>query len=981
MKPKKSAQKKTRNEKVESRTVQEALFPLVGIGASAGGLEAFEKFFPQLPTNIGMAFILVPHLDPGHASMMTDLLRRATKLEVKEAEDGEKVLPNHIYVIPPNKEMAIKQRTLNLGPLQRTQGVRMPIDAFLRSLAEDAGEMAIGIILSGTGTDGTLGIRAIRGAGGTVMAQTPSSAKYPGMPQSAVQTGLVDFVLPPDKMPSQLMSLSKQMGRQTKLPATREDRLRKILGLVRAQTGCDFSFYKKTTVNRRAEKRMNLHGLGTHSAYLNFLQEHPEEVSLLFKEMLIGVTHFFRDPEAFQALGKRVLKYLQDHPKAAGFRVWVPACSTGEEAYSIAMLIMECLDESKRDIKIQVFGTDIDPEAINFARNGIYAENISADVNPDRLKRFFVREENGLRVKKEIREAIVFAVQDVTKDPPFTKLDLLSCRNLLIYLELELQNRLLPMFHYSLNPGGLLFLGTAETNGKHADLFGVNDKKWRIYETKGKLAPVYEEEWRGFPWAEVQPPLVMGAEPQKTKEMDIASAAQKALLETFAPASVIVNAKGEILYIHGQTGKYLEPAQGRPNWNIFDMVRKGIQFEVRSGIHYALTRRKERKYAKLQVKTDHEYQPVNLTVKPFTPAKAAKDLVMVIFEEVAEREKPKPGSKGRKSPNETDERLKEAERELLFTRETLQATVEELQATNEELKSANEEMQSTNEELQSTNEELETSREELQSTNEELITVNSELQGKVDQLSLAESDIKLLLENTRLGIIFLDTHLRINRFTAEVKKAFNLIASDVGRPLHDIRSNLHRDDIEKDAEKVLQSLQSEEREVQTKDGEWYLMKVVPYRSAENTILGVVLTFTDISEVKRANEFAAGIVETVREPLLVLDGGLKVRFANRAFYRTFKVSAEETAKRLIYELGNGQWNLPELRRLLGEILPQNNTFEDYRVEHDFPGIGRKRMLLNGRRIIGRGGAEGAMILLAIEDVTRRESLRKERGASD
>jgi two-component system CheB/CheR fusion protein len=515
-------------------------------------------------------------------------------------------------------------------------------------------------------------------------------------------------------------------------------------------------------------------------------------------------------------------------------------------------------------------------------------------------------------------------------------------------------------------------LGTAETNGKYADLFGVSDKKWKIYQPKRALRPVLEEEWKAFPWVGTPPLIRMGPELQKSKEIDIASAAQKTLLETFAPASLIVNGKGEILYIHGQTGKYLEPAPGRPNWNIFDMVRKGAQFEVQSGVHYALTQMKERQYPRLRIKTNHEYHPVNLTVKPFAPTKETKGLVMVTFEDVADREKRKPILKAGKPSRDKDERLQEAERELLYTRETLQATVEELQASNEELKSTNEEMQSTNEELQSTNEELETSREELQSMNEELVTVNSELQGKIDQLSLAEADMKVLLENTEIGIIFLDRRLRIERFTSEAKKAFNLIPSDVGRPLHDIRSNLEYDDVEKDAEEVLESLQKKEIEIQTKDGEWYLMQIVPYRSAANKIEGVVLTFTDITEIKRANGFES-IVETVREPMVVLDGGFKVIFANKSFCRTFQVSKEETEERLIYKLGDGQWDIPELRKLLEEILPQNNKFEDFRVEHDFPGIGRKRMLLNARRIIGEIGDEGAKILLAIEDVTGKESL--------
>jgi two-component system CheB/CheR fusion protein len=962
--------------------------PVVGVGASAGGLEAFEQFFANMPLDIGMAFILVPHLDPGHASMMTELLRRVTKLEVNEAVDGTKVKPNCIYVIPPNKEISITHGRLSLEPLKRVLGVRLPIDSFFRSLADDRGEMAIGVILSGTGTDGTLGIRAIHGAGGTVMVQTPSSAKYAGMPESAVQTGLVDYILPPEKMALQLKDFSKTLGKKAKAPVPREDKLRQVLSLIRSRTGHDLSLYKKSTLTRRIEKRMNLQRINTITAYTDYLRQRPEEIMALFRNMLIGVTQFFRDPEAFEALKKILLKYLKEEPQDSTFRAWIPACGTGEEAYSIAILIMECLDELKRDLKVQIFATDLDAEAINYARNGIYPDNIATDVSLARLRRYFTKEENALRVKKEIRELIVFAAQDITKDPPFTKLDVLSCRNLLIYLEADLQNRLVPLFHYSLKAGGLLFLGTSETIGKYADLFEVHDRKWKVFHAKKVLIPVRDEAWRVLPWVgpASKEETIRGL--PKTREIDISSAAEKMLLETFAPPSVIANDKGEILYIHGQTGKYLEPAPGRPNWNIFEMARKGLQFEIRSGVHYALTREKERQYRGLEVKTDQERYLVNLTVKPFTPGKETKGLVTILFEDAVEREKRKSDRKAPRKPEvHRDERLHETERELAYTRESLQATVEELQSSNEELKSANEEMQSTNEELQSTNEELETSREELQSMNEELTTVNSELQGKIDQLFRTEDDMRILLENIRIGIIFLDNRLCIKRFTSNATKLYNLIASDVGRPLLDIRSNLEHDDIEKDVKEVLKSLQKKERELQTKDGGWYFMQAVPYRSSENTIEGVVVTFTDLTELKRstetitqlkiesaAGEFARNIVETVRDPLVALDGELRVISANGSFYTTFQVSKEETEKRLIYELGDGQWDVPELRRLLSEILPQNNKIDGYPVEHVFPGIGRKRVLLNARRMVETAGVRGPMILLAIEDVTQKESQR-------
>jgi two-component system CheB/CheR fusion protein len=989
---KRSIPGKNKNAGPRKETDQPQPFPIVSIGASAGGLEAFEQFFAHVPPDIGIAFILVPHLDPGHASMMAELLRRVTRLKVAETQDGMKVEPNHVYVIPPNREMSIYHGTIHLETLQKTHGLRMPIDSFFRSLAEDQGEKAIGIVLSGTGTDGTLGVRAIHGAGGVTMVQTPDSAKYAGMPRSALETGLVDYILPPEKMPSQLAAFLKRSVKKAEAPAPKEDRLGKILSLVRSQTGHDFSLYKKTTLNRRIQKRMNVHGIENISYYVRYLQENPRETQLLFKDFLIGVTQFFRDPEAFEELKKMLLKYLQEEPKATTFRAWVPGCGSGEEAYSIAIAVMECLGLLKRDMNVQIFGTDIDGEGIKQARTGIYSSNIVEDVSPDRLRRFFIKEESSYRAKKEMREMIVFAAQDLTKDPPFTKLDLLSCRNLLIYLEPELQNKLLSLFHYSLMPGGILFLGNSETTGKFADLFEISDRKWKIYRAKKVLSAVREEILGTLPWITPVPaPLKEGREVERPKERDIIPDAQRTLLETFAPPSAIVNEKGEILYIHGDTGKYLAPPRGRPTWSVFEMAREGMKFELRSGVHYVLTSMKERRYENLKVKTNHGYHPINLTVKPVGPTKENQGLVLVIFEEIPKGEKCKPVRKGRKPEGHLEERLRESEKELAYTRETLQATIEELQTANEEAKSTNEEMQSTNEELQSANEELESSREELQSTNEELMTLNSELQGKIELLSQAENDVKILLDNTRIGIIFLDNDLCIQRFTSEAKKVFNLIRTDIGRPLQDIRSNLIDEDIERDAREALETLRSEDKEILSRDEKWYLMRIIPNRTGGNGSNGLVLTFTDVTEMRRsaeainqlkneyqaASQFAESIVETVREPLVVLGEDYRVVSANQSFYKTFAVAKEETEGRIIYDLGNRQWDIPDLRRLLGEILPQSSQFNDFPVEHHFPGIGRRRMMLNGRRVVQREAGGKAMILLAIEDVTDKR-IDQERG---
>jgi two-component system CheB/CheR fusion protein len=843
----------SKNQESQEQLKQKQSFPIVGIGASAGGLEAFEQFFSKLPPDSGMAFVLIPHLDPSHASMMTELLRRVAAIQVTEAEDGVKVEPNHVYVIPPNKEMSIFRGILQLEAPKKVHGLRMPIDFFFRSLAEDQGEMAICIILSGTGSDGTLGLRAIHGAGGMVMVQDPSSAKYAGMPASAVNTGLSDYLLPPERMPSQLINyVKKSIRKEAKppVPENIESSLRKILALVRSQTGHDFSLYKKTTLNRRVEKRMNLQNIEDIQTYHRYLHEHPQEIQLLFKDLVIGVTNFFRDPEAFDTLKRKIIpKYLEKKPEGYPLRVWIPGCGTGEEAFSVGIVITECMEEMKRDFKVQIFGTDIDEEAISQARSGFYPSNIAADVSPDRLRRCFVKENNGYRVKKGIREMVVFALQDVVKDPPFTKLDLLSCRNLLIYLETELQNRLLPLFHYSLKPEGILFLGTSETIGKFVDLFDLLDKRWKFFQSKKVVPTLQEDLWSTLPWTHTYPPKGEMEELKKPKQIDIATIAQGTLLETFAPPSVIVNEKGDILYIHGQTGKYLEPAPGHATLNILNMAREGIQYELRSGIHQALTKSKERRYPGLKVKINSKYQPVNMTIKPLTKAGEMQGLVMVSFEEVVQK-KPKIEQKGKKPAPARNKQIHELEQELAYTRESHQAAMEELQASNKELKSTNEELQSTNEEFQSTNEELETSREELQSVNEELVTLNSELQSKIDQLTLAENDMKVLLDSTNIGIIFLDNNLYIKRFTAEANKIFNLIPIDIGRPLLDIRSNFEYEDMVGDAQKVLETLRSVEKEIQSSDGKRYLMRIMPYRTAENVIDGVVLTFTDTTQLCR-----------------------------------------------------------------------------------------------------------------------------------
>ncbi len=951
-------------------------FPVVGIGASAGGLEAFERFFHHVAADCGVAFVLVQHLDPEHASILPEILQRATAMPVLEAQDQMKVEPNHVYVIPPNREMAIFHGNLQLSTPEQPRGQRMPIDAFLRSLAEDQGERAIGIILSGTGTDGTLGLRAILGAGGISLVQEPATAKFDGMPASAIHAGYATHVLPVEKMPEALRSGMRVLVERPEAapPTPPRGGMNRILMQLRSATGHDFSLYKKSTIARRIERRMSQHDIVDTEVYARYLGESPAEIQALFRELLINVTSFFRDPDAFVALKRDILPQLcADKPEGYVFRIWVAGCATGEEAYSIAIVLREFMDEIRQDFKVQIYATDLDDDAIAVARAGVYPPNIAQDVSPERLRNFFVKDDAGYHIKKSIREMVVFAIQNVVKDPPFTRLDLLSCRNLMIYLEPELQNRLIPSFHYALRPGGVLFLSPSESIGNHPELFAAQNRKWKFYRavhspSATRAAIAGSVSW-GTSGRDKAPEETM----KKATETNLAELARRALLQSYAPASVVTDAEGNIRYVYGDTGRYLRPAPGQATLNVVDMAREGLQLDLRTAMQ-AAGQGKAPIEREVAVKMDEDILTVRFSVRPLSDPGVSEGLMLVSFHETACDPGKPPTAKprrGKRTAPEESRRIEELERDLAYTKENLQATIEEQQASNEELKSANEEMQSTNEELQSTNEELETSKEELQSVNEELITVNAELQSKIEQLGSMENDLKNLLDNISVGTVFLDEHLVIRRFTREAARVYRLAASDVGRPLSDIKSDIEGDDLLAEAGAVLDTLAPCEREVRTVAGAWYLARIQPYRTIDNVIEGVVLTFTDISArvaaetaVQAARALAEGIVDTVREPLLVLDDALCIVSASRAFYRTFQATPKETVGRAIYEVGNRQWDIPGLRELLERVLPLNQTFDDYVVEHDFPTIGYRRMVLNARRIVSQAGATG-LILLAIE----------------
>ena len=947
-----------------------APFSIVGIGASAGGLEAFEQFFRNVPIDSGMAFVLVSHLDPSHASILTEILQRATAMPVVEVQDQMAVTPNVVYVIPPNRDMSIFHGVLQLSIPEEPHGIRMPIDAFLISLADDQGERAIGIILSGTGTDGTLGLRAILGGGGVTLVQDPATAKYDGMPVSAIRAGCATHVLPAEKMLKVLLAGKRILvaPRETPPASTAVSGMSRILMLLRSGTGHDFSSYKKSTIARRIERRMSQHCIVDFEIYARYLKENPAEVKLLFKELLINVTSFFRDAEAFVTLKRDILPLLfEGKPEGYIFRAWVAGCATGEETYSIAMLLREFMDETRQEMKIQIYSTDLDDASIAVARAGVYPPSIAKDMDPERLRRFFIKEDGNYRVKKDLREMVVFAVQNVIKDPPFTKLDLLSCRNVMIYLEPELQNRLIPIFHYALKPGGVLFLSPSESIGNHHELFAPLSRKWKFFRAISTIASNRSTTTGGFVWTRSPNEKESAIMTIRTKETDLAELTKRALLQSFAPAAVVTDLNGNVLFVHSDTGKYLRPGPGQATLNVVDMARDGLQLDLRVLLN-SVSQGESTMSREVSIKSNGDSHAVKISVQPMVDADAGRKLLLISFQDMALPALGKPGQRKAAVPRRAElQRIEDLEQELAYVKDNLQATIEAHQAANEELKS-------TNEELQSTNEELETSKEELQSVNEELITVNAELQFKIEQLFGMQSDMKNLIDNINGGTIFLDSNLKIKRYTRDSALIYRLVATDVGRSLCDIRSNIEDENLLAEAQAVLDSLTPQEHEVRTVGGIWYQVRIQPYRTLENVIDGVVLTFTDISKrvaaevaEKLALKLAEGIIDTVREPLLVLDENLKIIFASSSFYRDFQVTREDTMGRPIYSLGNKQWDIPKLRELLEKILPLNQSFDGYEVEHNFPDIGYQRMRLNARSIINKIG-DTKMILLAIEKIS-------------
>ncbi len=987
-------------------------FPIVGVGASAGGLEAFTHLLQNLPTNTGMGFVLVQHLDPDHDSALTEILSRATSLPVHEVTNKLRVQPNHVYIIPPNTCMSIVRGVLKLRARQE-QG-RTPhhsIDFFLESLAQDQHERAIGVVLSGTASDGTLGLEAIKAEDGITFAQD-DSAKYDSMPRSAVAAGCVDFILSPENIATELARIAKHQHagihtRDGRAPrgesASRlrdeaprraatspEHQFNKILALLRNRCGVDFSLYKSTTIHRRVNRRMLLNKLPTLAAYAQFLRGNVRELDALYSDVLISVTSFFRDSEAFAILERKVFPRLISERGQESLRMWVVGCSTGQEAYSLAMAYTEFSDRVRGAPTLQLFATDLHEALLDKARAGLYAKNVVKDLSPQRLRRFFTEQDGGYRISKPLREAVVFARQNLLSDPPFSRMNLISCRNLLIYIEPGLQEKIMATFHFALRPKGSLFLGAAESVGSCVDLFEPLDKKHRIYSRIPGPSPALRLHRVPKPAAkkEIAMPKPVRAPQGGRAELNVQREADRITLNRFAPTSVLVNSELQALQFRGDTSRYLKPPTGQASLNVLKMAREGLMLPLRAAINKAKKQNKVAHKKSVRVHQNGQTHTANLEV---VPLKNVKERCYLIFFEEAQRaeirsqrpevrgqEAPQPAGRGEAESARVAplrRRIAELEVELNETRDYAQALQEQHEASNEELQSSNEEVTSANEELQSTNEELETSKEELESVNEEITTVNEEMIKRNAELNRLNSDMVNLQASTHLIILLLGRDLTIRRFSTQAENQFNLMAADVGRSISRVRHNLDVPDLERFITGVVDTGSEREREVRDKDGPWYSLRVRPYLTLDNKLDGAVLVLVNIDALKQtertiteARDYAESIIRTARDPLMILDAELRVQMANEAFYTTFQVSRGEVEGRLIFDLDHGHWDIPKLRELLKDILPRHSFFDDFEVTHDFENIGHRTMLLNARTLSETSG-QPARILLGIQDITQ------------
>jgi two-component system CheB/CheR fusion protein len=971
-------------------SARKQLFPIVGIGASAGGLKALQEFLLHLPADLGMAYVLIPHLAPHHESLMPQLLKKVSTMSILEVVEGIQVQPNHVYIVTPNTTLSLSDGKLHTikprvgGPVQEC------IDSFLVSLAEAAGEKAIGIILSGTASDGSVGIKAVKAGGGITFAQD-ETAEFSGMPQAAIGTGAVDFVFPPRGIAEELARIAKHpylaqrdtIAEDEELPGADRAELAKLLHHLERRTGVEFVHYKPGTVRRRIARRMALKRFATLQEYGSYLEDNPHEARILHDDILIHVTSFFRDPECFEALKAKVFpELLKNRSPKSPVRMWVAGCSTGEEVYSLAMAFLEFLDAESLGCEVQIFASDVSQGSITRARTGLYEGSIAGEVSPDRLKRFFVHADGGrFLINKRVRDLCLFAKQDVTRDPPFSKIDLISCRNVLIYLGKSLQNRVIPLFHYALNPAGFLMLGSSETVEGFPESFHALDKQHRIYQKiPGSQALALQLSQRRS-WTED------GGEPKEERPVafDLAREVERAIVKEFAPAGIVVNKAGQILEFRGEMSPLLRPAPGSPTPALDKMVHPDLLPAIHGALREAAEKGVSVRRERLSFRLQESEWGVAVAVVPLA-GPSGEAYFLIFFSELRE------GAKTRVEPDKAallDADKRKLVEEILSLRqahapcqEYQKSVVEKAEASIEELRTANEEVLSANEELQSSTEELETAKEELQSSNEELMTLNDELKGRNLELGEVNSDLSNVLASVQVPIAIVDINLHLRRVTPTAEKLLNIGTGDVKRKVTDFRPSIELPNLEGLLRTSIENLSTIEREVQDREGRWYTLRIRPYRTVDHKIDGAVLLFLDIDATKKAaiesdvaRVFSDAVVDTVRHPILVLDAGLRVRRANAPFYSEFQVAPEDTENRLVYELQEGGWEIPRLRALLEEILPKNTRFDNFEVEHEFPRIGKKTMLLYGRRIQFEHTRD-PMILLCMEDVTQRRKAEAE-----
>lgn len=962
--------------------------PIVGIGASVRGLQALLQLFESVEETTGMAFVVVQHLDADNDSALTDILSRATAMPVNEVTDSVIAQPNHVYVIAPGTEMTISHGVLAAVP--QKSGVRrhMPINSFFESLAMDRARSgkALGVILSGNGTDGAQGVKEIKTVGGITFAQTPQSAEYDNMPRSAMDTGMVDFVLSPPQIAGELSRIGRSwiitspVSEDTELFPDGADALYKIVDLLHKASGINFAEYKQLTIKRRIMRRMGLLKIDKLDDYVDYLRQNGAELTALQQDMLINVTKFFREQQAFDTLKRVVFPSIVSAAPNAPIRLWVPGCSTGEEAYSLAIALLEFLEDNTVNRRIQIFATDINETVIEKARAGIYPKTIVTDVSPVRLSRFFVEVEQGYQVSKMIRDICVFARQDIVQDPPISRVDIVSCRNVMIYFGPALHKRIFPIFHYALNPNGFLILGASESIGVFADLFDLVDKKNRIYTKKSVATPMM------FDFSAAEHAAVIQSRNKDDLRvfssgswLNVQKEADRIILGKYAPPGVIINSKLDIIQFRGHTGAYLESASGMPSVNLLKMARDGLFVGLRAAVNQAKKENVVVKKEGLHVLANGHSLLVNVDVVPLNGTFQQGEYFLVLFRDAASQAKTDHASDSNAAsrkifPQEraADEVLR-LKQEIATTKEYLQSIIDQHEATNEDLRYANEEVQSSNEELQSINEEMETAKEELQSTNEELMTLNEELGTRNMELNHVNNDMINLLRSINIPVLILSNDLRIRRFNSVAEKVFNLISTDVGRPISNINPNMDVPDLEQASLQVIDTLNSTEQEVQDRWGHWYSMQIRPYRTTDNKIDGVIITFVDIDAVKqsirvaqKAREYAEAIVENVRNPMVVLDADLRLKTANKAFYQTFRMAPGVVLGQSIFQIKDSQWNIPGLCTLLTNLRDHDTAFEDFAVTGDFPDIGGITMLINARRIANLHD-NTKLILMAFETI--------------